>query len=78
MSGYFKKLADQKPYQKALPKRPIEEDIIPQRERLTVMGAIMHPIDNRNFLTTVAIVDEFGELVAHRDFLYIIPPRKPR
>ena len=42
------------------------------------MGAIMHPIDNRNFLTTVAIVDEFGELIAHRDFLYIIPPRKPR
>jgi hypothetical protein len=42
------------------------------------MGAIMHPIDNRNYLTTVAIVDEFGELIAHRDFLYIIPPRKPR
>lgn len=24
------------------------------------------------------MVDEYGELIAHKDFLYIIPPRKPR
>lgn len=39
------------------------------------MGAILHPIDNRNFMTTIAIVDYYGELVAHRDFLNLIPPR---
>jgi len=40
------------------------------------MGAIMHPIDNRNFLTTIAVVDQYGELVAHKDFLHLLPPRK--
>lgn len=40
------------------------------------MGAVLHPIDNRNFLTTVAVVDKFGELVAHKDFLYLLPPRR--
>lgn len=58
--------------------RAIEEDPIPQRERLNVLGAVMYPIDGRNFQTTVAVVDQFGELVAHKDFLYLIPPRKPR
>ena len=36
----------------------------------------MHPIDQRNFLTTIAVVDKYGDLVAHKDFLYILPPRK--
>jgi hypothetical protein len=42
------------------------------------MGAIMHPIDTRNFLTTIAVVDQYGELVAHKDFLHLLPPRKKR
>jgi hypothetical protein len=41
------------------------------------MGATFHPIDNKNnFLATIAVVDQFGELVAHKDFLHLIPPRK--
>jgi len=58
------------------PRRAVDEDYIQQRERLNVMGAIMHPIDARNYLTTIAVVDQYGELVAHKDFLYILPPRK--
>ena len=52
-----------------------EDDIIPQRERLTVMGAILHPIDNRNYMATVAIVDKFGDLQCHKDFLHLVKPR---
>ena len=59
-------------------KGDIHQDIIPQRERLTVMGVIVHPINNRDFLTTVAVVDTHGELVAHKDFLHIRPPKKRR
>jgi hypothetical protein len=39
------------------------------------MGAILHPIDNRNFMRTIAIIDHYGELVAHKDFFNLIPPR---
>lgn len=44
------------------------------------MGAIHHQIDNRNFMTTIAVVNQFGDLLHHKDFLHIIPPRrsKPR
>jgi hypothetical protein len=42
-TGYFKKDGDQKfPKPQEKLKRPGEEDVIPQRERLTVMGACMH------------------------------------
>lgn len=37
--------------------RNTEKDIIPQRERLVVMGAIHHQIDNGNFMTTIAVVN---------------------
>jgi len=40
------------------------------------MGAVLHPIDNRNFLATVAVVNKYGELVAHKDFLNLLPPRR--
>jgi hypothetical protein len=40
------------------------------------MGAIMHLIDNRNYSVTLAVVDINGELVAHKDFLYLMPPRR--
>jgi transcription elongation factor SPT6 len=55
-TGFFT-LDNQRQNQDNDRRRPIEEDIIKQRERLTVMGAIMHPIDNRNFVTTIAVVD---------------------
>jgi len=42
------------------------------------MGAIMQPIDNKNYMTTIAVVDKFGELVAHKELLHLIPPRRPR
>ena len=77
--GYFKIRDDEKPNANINNKlnnlNLIDDDFIQQRERLNVMGAILHPIDNRNFMTTIAIVDHYGELVAHRDFLNLIPPR---
>jgi len=50
--------------------------MIPQRERLVVMGAVFHPIDNKNYSATIAVLDKYGELVAHKNFLFLIPPRK--
>lgn len=46
-TGYFKINDEIKKVVKH--NRAIEEDIIPQRERLNVLGAIMYPLDNRNF-----------------------------
>jgi hypothetical protein len=46
-TGYFKIQNETKKEVKKT--RAIEEDLIPQKERLNVMGAIMYPIDNRNF-----------------------------
>ena len=51
---------------------------IPQRVRLNVMGAYMTPIDARNYSATLVIVDQYGELVSHREFSHIIPPRESR
>tara|TARA_B110000285_G_scaffold231264_1_gene299583 strand:- start:271 stop:717 length:447 start_codon:yes stop_codon:yes gene_type:complete len=79
-TGYFKIQNEQRQFSQKDGKkaRAVEEDLVQQRERLNVMGAIIYPLDSRNFQTTVAVVDQFGELIAHKDFLYIIPPRKPR
>lgn len=38
---------------------------VKERERLVVMGATLHQVDNRNYQATVAIVDKYGELLAH-------------
>jgi len=76
--GYFKVNADKEVQKPVLKGRQIEADIIPQRERLNVMGAIMHPIDQRNFMATIAVVNQFGQLVDHKDFLYLLPPKKAR
>jgi hypothetical protein len=27
-------------------------------------------------MVTVAVVDKYGELVAHKDFMHLMPPRK--
>lgn len=83
--GYFKYREEKKQMQGSSRKQMgsaldqnYEEDVIPQRERLNVMGAIMHPIDNKNYMSTIAVVNKFGELVAHKDFLHLMPPRKTR
>lgn len=60
----------------SIDKRLGDDEIIPQRERLVVMGAVFHPIDNKNYSTTIAVLDKYGELVAHKNFLFLIPPRR--
>ena len=55
-----------------------DPEIIKDRIRLNVMGVILQQIDNNNSVVTVAIVDKYGELVAHKDFLHLMPPRKRR
>ena len=50
--------------------------MVKDRERNCVMGAIMHMIDNNNYVVTVAIVDKYGELVQTRDFMRLLAPRK--
>lgn len=59
-------------------KRTGTEDLIKERERINVAGAIMQQIDNFNYVVTVAVLDRYGELVAHKDFMHLIPPRKRR
>jgi len=46
--------------------------IIPDRERLNVMGVILDKVDNRNSIVTIAIVDKYGELVANKDFMNLL------
>jgi len=41
-----------------------QKEKIPQRVRLSVMGAYMVPIDARTYSATLVVVDQFGELVA--------------
>lgn len=55
-----------------------DNEIVKDRERNVVMGAIMHQIDANNYVVTVAIVDKYGELVQTRDFMRLLPPRKRR
>jgi predicted amidohydrolase len=33
-------------------------------------------MDNNTQIVSVAIVDHYGELVAHKDFMHLLPPRK--
>ena len=53
----------------------LDGEIIKDRERLCVMGALMHQIDANNYIVTIAVVDRFGDLVAHKDFIRMLPPR---
>ena len=57
-------------------RRGTEDDILPDRPRCTVMSVILQQIDTSNSIVTVAIVDKYGELVAHQDFQHLMPPRK--
>lgn len=53
-------------------------DVIKDRDRLNVMGCLMHQIDQNNYLVTVAIVNKYGDLVAHKDFKRLLPPKVRR
>lgn len=55
-----------------------QEEIIKPKDRICVLGTLMHQIDANNYIVTVAIVDKFGELVYHKDFMRLLPPRKKR
>jgi len=68
-------LTVRQPEQKRKGKGGFEGEIIKDRERLCVMGALMHQIDANNYIVTIAVVDRFGDLVAHKDFIRMLPPR---
>lgn len=53
-----------------------ETELIKDRDRVSVMGALMHQIDANNHIVTIAVVDKYGELVAHIDLMRLLPPRK--
>lgn len=38
----------------------------------------MHQIDANNYIVTVAVVDKFGDLIAHKDFMRLLPPRQKK
>ena len=42
------------------------------------MGVLMHQIDAKNYVVTVAVVDKYGELLENKDFIRLIPPRQRR
>jgi len=51
-------------------------DLIPDRPRSTVMGVILQQIDNQNSIVTLAVVDKYGELIAHKDLKHMMKPRE--
>ena len=53
-------------------------DVIKDRDRLNVVGAIMHQIDVNNYIVTVAVVNKYGDLVSHKDFKRLLPPKVRR
>lgn len=57
------------------PRRGLSHNIIKDRDRICVLGAIMHQIDANNYVVTVAVVDKYGELKATSDFMRLLPPR---
>lgn len=66
----------QQPASAARSKQKQEEDIIKDRPRYNVMGVILQQLDTNNSIVTVAVVDKYGELVAHKDLMHLMPPRK--
>lgn len=75
--GYFKMLDDE--YKRGGIDAPYgdsrDEEFIWQRERVTVMSAILNPIDDRNYKTTIAVVSKDGEHILTKEFLHLLPPR---
>ena len=39
------------------------------------MGAVLHPVDNKTYVTSVAVVDKLGKYVVHKEFLDLITPK---
>ena len=39
------------------------------------MGATMHQAEAGNFIVTIAVVDRYGELITHKDFVRLLPPK---
>ncbi len=39
------------------------------------MGATMHQTEAGNFIVTIAVVDRYGELITHKDFARLLPPK---
>ena len=42
-----------------------DAELIKDRDRVCVLGALMHAIDAHNYIVTVAVVDKYGELKGH-------------
>lgn len=40
------------------------------------MSAVIHPEDNRNVMTTLAVVNKEGDLQCHQDLFNLIKPRQ--
>mgnify|MGYP001225640073 CR=1 FL=1 len=40
------------------------------------MGVIYQQIDYQNHMVTVAVVNKYGNLMAHKDFMHLMPPRE--
>jgi len=40
------------------------------------MSVIMQQIDQNNSIVTIAVVDKYGELIAHLNLTKLNPPRK--
>lgn len=40
------------------------------------MGALMHQISANNYIVTISVVDKFGDVVAYKDFMRLLPPRQ--
>ena len=40
------------------------------------MGVILQQIDNQNSIVTLAVVDKYGELIAHKDLKHMMKPRE--
>jgi len=49
-----------------------EAELIKDRDRVCVLGALMHAIDAHNYIVTVAVVDKYGELKGHQDFMRLL------
>jgi hypothetical protein len=40
------------------------------------MGAILYPLDSKNFSTMISIVDEDGVVQEHKEFYHLLPPMR--
>lgn len=78
MTGPFscEELQKKTDYDEPRREKRIEDDIIKDRPRCVVMSVILHQIDSNNSVSTVAVVDQYGELVANCDLIHLMPPRK--